>query len=179
MTGIELYQILSSYSDDEMCVWCHHYSPRTKKYIDTCKNNIHLLKTSESKDAEEMPLSRIITELPAIGDTSDISIMYFGNEYIAELHYKPDYSRIADVIDISDFDSKVFRKHFFSNIPKIEDIEEAELIYKVEEYFFLNFADDTEFIVCKDCNRKIHWLDVEGDLNDKFNKLLDKQCGSC
>lgn len=63
----------------------------------------------------------------------------------------------------------------FNHNPSGNDIKTAILIEKLESLF--EAKSIKEEFTCWECGRKIHWLDIKGDLYEKFNALDEKYCG--
>ena len=82
------------------------------------------------------------------------------------------YSHTEVYTEVDDWHEVIY---YFNHRPSGKDIKTAILIDKLETLF--ETKSIKEEFTCWECGRKIHWLDIEGDLFEKFNALDEKYCG--
>ena len=122
---------------------------------------------------ELLAKSNIETEIESVtkyeghADTSEIEIFKYtidGNiRYCAEFSYPtaPDDYCIETII--------------FDRIPSEDDIETITKIAHLE--LWMKVGKEKPEFTCWECERVTHWLDVKGDLFEKYNRLHDGHCG--
>lgn len=87
------------------------------------------------------------------------------DRYCAELSYR------------TDIDDYCIETHIFAQKPTAENVRDLRLIQKTQLYIEIGFLDlETEF-ECWKCGTWVHWLDSEGTLVARYNRMLRKHCG--
>lgn len=163
-TSNELFKLLYPKEWDEVK---DRYEPdkRTKKYLDSVKNNIGYIKTEA--DYNEIKINVVDKHFIWIGVTGDgyVSVgQDDNNNWIAQ------YS-IRTAID-----DYTIVKHYFNKKPSVKDILMTERLKDINWYFNYNGWDKNTFI-CWECGIRHHWLDCPGDLMEKWENFKERYCG--
>jgi hypothetical protein len=161
-TGIDIYREFFGWDDNRCCQESKGYDLRTQKYINSIKENIGFIDEKHGWD-EEKNMTEIFT-LKGWLNTSNIDI-----GKTTEGKWCAQYSIRTD---IDDYD---VGKLYFNHKPTRTDINTAELISEIELKFFLQ--DITPVFTCWECGRQVHWLDIEGNLKEKYEHLKEEYCG--
>ena len=145
----------------------HGYGERTGNYLQACKEIIGLI--DYSCDENLSPDLRGYAKFDKEDfDTGDIYLRSDCN------NKTPTFTAMFQVgPDIGTF--YVYR-YVFNRYPSMDSIMDAHLVHVIEMDF--SQGEYTEDYICCECGRKIsHWLDVEGGLGEKREKLKEKYCG--
>lgn len=141
-----------------------HYSLRTKKYIESVKNRIGLLRYTES-EIDSTPEGT-----PAEFDKIDeFKSGFYSDTEIGKLETGEWIAQTCYQFDIDGFG---VMKMFFDERPTVKTIKTALTIREYEHSFIR-----PEVFRCWECGHLRHWLDVPGDITEKFRHLEDKYCG--
>jgi hypothetical protein len=151
-------------NDEEYHIYKHGYGARTKKYLDACRGNIGFL---NHECGENLTIG---DDWENIGDfavnSSDIYMRRDERGYVAAYQIQ--------------FEDAVFEhRYIFDRRPTKKTVKDAELIVTVEMHFrSWNRDNEGESYTCWECGHTVaHWLDIEGGLKEKYEKLKDKYCG--
>lgn len=155
------------------------YDDRTSKYLTDVRNDIGWLGCNCGWDDIEALLKkhgvfdtanlRKIDTHDGYVNSSDIEIYTYNKDgvvrYCAQLSYT------------TNIDDYAIETHIFSKQPSRDDVLTARLAEKIE--FETKFGlKKTEF-ACWECGRHVHWLDCDGTLADKYERLKNSFCGFC
>lgn len=66
-------------------------------------------------------------------------------------------------------------RYMFKKAPTPEMILQANVLNQVYAYF--QTKQGTEYYICTECEKKLHWLDGEGDIEIKWERLKERDCG--
>lgn len=135
---------------------------RTEKYLDAVKRNIGLIEVKHGYDEERFDVQAeyriwINANSVEVGQLED-------GRWVAQ------YSRRTD---IDDYD---IVKMYFKKKPNKDDIITANLIDDIEFHFEFEGYDKVKF-QCWECGHEKHWLDIPGDINQKWSNYKDQYCG--
>jgi hypothetical protein len=139
----------------------HGCGERTKKYLDACKSNLSLLRSDGGEDL-----------------TIDKTWEKFADGYVGSEDFfrkETNGGWVAGFAVQYDIDGVYEHRYYFSKRPSRKDILTAKLIDDIKMKF--SFGDLQETFNCWECGKETHWLDVGGNLEEKFDKLKDKYCG--
>lgn len=148
---------------------------RTKKYFEKIRKNIgwesnnagwyDFQEILDSKAPGE--IAELIATYDGFANSTDIKIYAYNKnntkKYCAEFSYQ------------TDIDDYCIETHIFNKKPTLKDVLTAVSIND------LTFDFDTkrlnQIFTCWECGRKCHWLDIDGDLETKKERLKDEYCG--
>jgi len=150
---------------------------RTKNYFNKIKSNLgykgynaswYSIKEILEKKGylEESELKEIKTYNGYV-NSSDITV--YSYKINGELRYCAELSYQTDI------DDYCTETHIFNEFPKEKDIH---LIIDINslEFKFMYKRLEPEY-TCWECGRHLHWLDNEGNFENKKNRLEEKYCG--
>lgn len=121
-----------------------------------------------SEVLEKGKFSQVVNYEKAADDGSDIVVYAYENNegqkrYCAELSYRT---------GVDDYN---IEKHIFSSVPSLENIQTIRFIQSARADIKLGKLE-VDFN-CSKCGRKIHFLDLEGNLLDKKRLFQNRHCG--
>jgi hypothetical protein len=133
---------------------------RTKKYIETCKKNIGLIRMESGWDGIEF--------------TKDFELEVWINAGAVECGKNKAGEWVAQYGIRTDIDDYTIFSYFFNKKPDKRMILDIEAIYNLE-ITFARLGKDT--FKCWECGRALHWLDVKGTLREKIEAFEENYCG--
>lgn len=142
----------------------YHYSTRTRKYIESVMGRIGLMRYTESEidsTPEGTPAEFDKIDEFKSGFYSDTAIGKLETgEWIAQTCYRYDIDGFGVI------------KMYFDKRPTVKKVKTALTIREYEHSF-----SHHEVFRCWECGHLTHWLDVPGDITEKYSHLEDKYCG--
>lgn len=148
---------------------------RTKAYFDSLKKKMGHIRSGGGWDGVKDIMKKkhpdvkveLIDTYTGYVNSSDIDIYHYvldGKErYCAEFSYQ------------TAIDDYCIEIHIFDRKPTRQDIMDIVMMKDIE--FAIVFRGlQTEF-TCWECGLHAHWLDSEGTLAERFERLKDKYCG--
>lgn len=138
---------------------------RTKKYLDAVKKNIGLTKVEHGYDGF-LPKDKIqLSHKIWLNINGDVEVGEVDGQWLAEYSYRT---------DIDDYDICTY---FFDKKPTKKNILTAKLLEDIEFYFNYHGWNKNTF-TCWECGSKdVNWLDIEGNLETKWDQFKEKYCG--
>lgn len=150
---------------------------RSKNYLDAIRKNVGWLGYNAGwSDIEE------ILEKAGIADTAKLQLIctYKGyvnaNDIEIYSYYKDDEKRYCAQIGYqTDIDDYCIETHIFSKKPTEKDV------FLVRDINNLIFSFECRGLmptyICWECGNKTHWLDTDGDFEQKKHNLKEVYCG--
>jgi len=158
----EIYKHYFNWTDEELCLKFNNYDLKTKKYIEQTRKNLGFIREEHGYDEEKN--MKNVFKVAGWMNSSEVEIgMTSNGEWCAQYSVRT---------DIDDYD---ITRYYFSNKPTEKAIQIVELLSSLEFKFKFNRLN-YEFN-CWECGCKTHWLDINGDLFEKYNALEEKYCG--
>ncbi len=138
---------------------------RVTAYLTTVKQNIGFIDSKFEEEGEGIKFDKVEI-IPIWFNASDIEIG------------KDNQDRwVAEFSQRTDIDSYVVIDFIFNRKPTKKMIQTANLSHEIETYFNIHGWENNSF-TCWECGIKTnHWLDIEGDLETKWNNFKDRYCG--
>ena len=140
----------------------HGFDKRTGEYLDACKSALGLLDTFGS---DNLTINDDWERLDAGAfNSSDIYCKKVDQGFLAAFQVQ--------------FSVDGFWEHrfIFDKKPNRKMILDAHLIDEIRRSF--KMGEISESFTCWECGCEIeHWLDIDGDLRDKWDNLKEKYCG--
>lgn len=159
----KIYEEFFDWDEETWSMQLNGYGLRTKKYFDAIKKDIGFEEIVHGWDTEEFETS---SEYPYFGAIKTVEIgKTKENRWCAELGYQT---------AIDDYNEE---KIYFNRKPSVADVKTLRKIEKIR--MDIRFRIKKEIFRCYECGREIHWLDVEGGLDDKIFGLEERFCGFC
>ena len=162
-TRREIIKYLYSPTEEEWCLFENGHSLRTKKYLDSIKNKISLIKIDG------------ITEGKLEDIKNEEEIEPFTVDGRAFIGTNKDSLYVVQISYVTGVDSYYTDIYYFEKYPFRKNIETARKIREVESRFRIKELHET--FICKECQQEQHWLNVEGSLETKTHYLSEKYCG--
>ena len=158
--ALDLYREYYDWSEEDEYFHVHGFSKRTGSYLDAVLENIGYIKTIHGYDeadyeGETVALDAYFNASGELGLTKE-------GEWCASLHYQT---------AIDDYNVE---KIYFKNKPSTNDVRIAVDIKDLK--FKFAYKGLKEVFTCWECGHKRHWLDIEDDFTQKYNKLEEKCC---
>lgn len=165
-TGNEIYKEIFS-EPEEYCQWQNNFSLKTLKYLEEQEEKIGLI-SFEVKEYGEFKTTFNENEfvkvmMPPQIQTSSVKLYKHNDKYICVYVIQPD------------IDSFYEHRITFKNEPSLQNLKTALLIDEVKTDFDRGKIKET--FRCWECGRTVNWLDIDGDLKQKYYYALDKYCG--
>jgi len=66
-------------------------------------------------------------------------------------------------------------RYVFEKNPTPETILQANILNQIYAYF--HSKKGTEYYICNECGRRLHWLDNDGNIEIKWEHLKEQDCG--
>lgn len=167
VSGMELYEMFTDLTLEDMYIKYKHYDLRTKNYFDAILRNIGFVEDTSSYDSiadrdDVVRICRLETRPNVMNYRDTEIVLYKSNDYyIVEKFavYPPDdYSYIKVVFN---------QKPTLYDFKSWENVERAKIVLFNRGYKF----------TCWECGNKAHWLDVSGSLEEKIRCLEERYCG--
>jgi hypothetical protein len=148
---------------------------RTKAYLAAEKERIGYFHTNDSHYgiAEILKMKGYNAEVKKVAEYNrlymDANAIIYEYEaegklcYCAELSYRTE-------IDDYNVETIIFKK-----MPSEKDVVIARLIESIP--FYMQFKGLKPTFTCWECGRTVHWLDIEGDIEQKYKLWKEKYCG--
>lgn len=134
---------------------------RTKRYLKEWKDKIGLVSVKRGYEEEKL---NSVEEIKVYINTSDIKIgKNEGGMWVAQFSQR---------VGIDDYN---ITRMYFLNKPDASMIRMADLISNIENYFAVN--SDKVYFDCWECGCRSHWLDIDGDLKEKWDNFCEQYCG--
>lgn len=163
--GIEItpHELFKALFPEEWEKHKHRYEDkRTESYLEKVKNSIGLIDIKHGHEEE------------SLDSVSRISLFF--NTSTVEVGRNKDGVWVAQYTMRTDVDDYDIVRMYFKNKPYEDTIKNAALIDEIESYFYFRGYDKAKFR-CWECGREAHWLDIEGNLQEKWHGLSEQYCG--
>lgn len=163
--GIEIttHELFKALFPEEWEKHKHRYEDkRTESYLKKVKNSISLIDIKHGHEEESLD--------------SVSRILLFFNTSTVEVGRNKDGLWVAQYAMRTDIDDYVIVRMYFRNKPYADAIKTAALIDEIESYLFFGRYNKVKFH-CWECGREAHWLDIEGNLQEKWHLLNEQYCG--
>lgn len=161
-TGNKIYKEIYT-EPEEYCEFTHRCTLRTWNYLKNEMSNIGLISMEQNEFNEYLPEEELLYTINnpfySFINTNDINMYFINNEYVASF--------------ICQYDIDTFPEYRFTfkKEPTEEQILTAIVIHKIkssigitmDESYFSNWIGE-----------KIHWLDVDGDICEKYEKYINR-----
>lgn len=159
-TGIEIYDAIFEYSEDDKCKKLFNYGLKTKNYLDGCKAKIGCLKIDCGEELDELEDIKMVT----IDNGYSVDVGKCKNEDIYCAQY---VARIA-------IDDYMVVKYYFKQRPNIAQIELIDDISRIEQK--LGNGQLAEEFTCWECGNRMHWVDTFNNFKDRKEALYNRCC---
>lgn len=149
--------------EDLRCALEYGYSSASKKYIELVMQDIGLIKYTDASNGS-------MTEE---GNPTDFDIIYKYNLFlnaeteIGKIEQNVWIAQTCHQIEIDDF---AVIKMYFSHKPSESDLRTAFAIRRFE-------FKPVEVFRCYECGRMVNWLELDGNIIEKYNKAEERYCG--
>jgi hypothetical protein len=137
---------------------------RTKLYLGETKESIGLVKSIVESEGDGLKFN----------EEEIMDIWVNANE--VRIGKDEEGNWIAEYSLRTDIDAYVMFSYSYNSKPTEKMIMTTRLLDDIEIYFGINGWDKHTFN-CWECGNRVHWLDAEGDLQEKWDKFIDKYCG--
>ena len=121
----------------------------------------------KKKGVLESAKLEILETLEGFLNSSEFTVYQYENDgdvrYCAEFGYQ------------TDMDDYTIETLIFNKQPSLENIHTIISINDLE--FMFKFKRLLPKFKCWECGRVVHWVDLDGDFEEKRDKLEDKYCG--
>lgn len=160
-TGIEIYDAVFEYSEEDKCKLLFGYGLKTKNYLEGCKAKVGYIETDCGEEWDELENSE---SLSYCLNTSNIEVgkCKDKNIYCAQYFIR------------TDIDDYMIVKHYFKEKPNRSKIELIEDISQIEQKLRTGML--SEEFTCWECGNKIHWVDTFNNFADRKEALYDRCC---
>lgn len=156
------YYDLRNNRDLECCLK-HGYSYRSRKYIEGVMENIGLEKYTDANNGS-MCDEGVPTEIDV---EYQWTLFFNADTNVGKLDDDTWIAQTCFRIDIDDF---VVIKMYFNHSPSQNDLETAFAIRQFE-------LKPVEVFYCWECGKMTNWLELEGDINKKYEMSRENYCG--
>lgn len=163
-TRRELIQEVYALSEEEMIAYEYGYDKRTHDYLNSVKAHIGLIDISSGTEyygekiiKNETTKSYAVNFANASGYLSKVD-----NNFVVQI-----LMSIGDDISVDSFT--------FDKYPSLGNFETAWELHKIANDFTYKKLPLT--YQCGECGKKVHWLDIKGNFNEKIEHLEDRYCG--
>ena len=160
-TGIEIYDAIFEYSEDDKCKKLFNYGLKTKNYLDGCKAKIGYIETNCGEEWDELEDSKALSYCL---NTSNIEVGKCKGKGIF----------CAQYLIRTDIDDYMIVKHYFKEKPNRSKIELIEDISQIEQKLRTGML--SEEFTCWECGNKIHWVDTFNTFEDRKEALYNRCC---
>lgn len=75
----------------------------------------------------------------------------------------------------TDIDDYNIARYYFNKKPTENTVRTIEKLIELDYLFFIGQCKPV--YICWECGRETHWLDIEGDLDEKISALKERYCG--
>jgi len=145
------------------------FDKRTYDYLKTCKENLRLIDVKYGHDGEDFEKQfsyRIWADLTGSG-VVEVGQLENGN-WVAEFSYR------------CGIDDYVIVDMYFEKKPTKKDITTAKLIENIFDHLiFPRWEPFHMTFTCWECGSTVHWLDIPGSLEKKWECYQEKYCNCC
>jgi hypothetical protein len=156
-----IYKEVYSWDDDTLCRKFYGYDHRTAKYFEAVKNNMGFVRESHGYEEEDLR------------DSYEVKV--WDNASPVEIGKTKDGLWCAQFSQRTNVDDYDITRFYFRNKPTKTNIVTLNLISQIEMDFMMRTMK-LEFN-CWECGRHVHWLDVPGDIFEKYECAKDERCG--
>lgn len=163
--GLDLYSEYYNFQNDKDLECCckYGYSTKSREYIEAVMKEIGLnyyTDTSNGSMCEEGD--------PTVFDIDCIYNLYFNAQTeVGQLHADLWIAQTCYRTEIDDF---AVIKMYFNHKPSESDLRKAFVIRKFEHH-------PIEVFTCWECNHMVNWLELDGDIEEKYNMAQECYCG--
>jgi hypothetical protein len=158
---VDIHREFYGLDDEALCMKMHGYDLRTEKYLKAVKENIGFIEEKHGWDDEK------------INNPQTISI--WANASDVEIGQTEDDRWCAQWSVRTAVDDYCISRLYFNRKPTRNDILTVHKLSDLEMNFGLHRMKPV--FECWECGRKVHWLDIEGDFNEKLTALNESYCG--
>jgi len=137
---------------------------RTKAYLAKVKESIGLVESIVESEGDGLKFN----------EERVINIWINANE--VRIGKDEQLRWIAEFSVRTDIDSYTMYDFVFNREPTKKMILTVKLLNDIETYFSI-YGWDKHTFRCWECGNDAYWLDIEGDLEKKWDSYIDKYCG--
>lgn len=167
ITTMDLHKWFVPEEDFKQLIMRWYPDERTNKYLDAVKKNIGLIRVEHGYDSNlpEDKIQYCFKPWYNLTGSGNVDVGEVNGEWLAEYAYR---------INIDDYDICTY---FFNKKPTEKNIKTVKLLEEIESYFFMKGWNNNTF-TCWECGcPNVNWLDIPGDLQEKWDAFQDKYCG--
>lgn len=145
------------------CCFKYGYSPRSRKYIETIMSEIGLINYTDASNGSMCEDGNptdfdVVCKYNLFMNAETKIGMLESNLWIAQTCYQ---------IETDDF---AVIKMYFNHNPSDAELRTAFTVRKFE-------LNPIEVFTCYECGRLTNWLELQGDINQKYDMAVEKYCG--
>lgn len=149
------------HNEELACCFHHGHTKRSHQYIEDVMSEIGLIKFVDYNDTAPNE--------EGFADTDAKKLFSMGYEDVCVGKLKNSLW-LAETIHRDGIDGYLIIRMYFNHMPNVKELLAA---FTIRRFAYRPM----EISVCRECGRRFHWLDVEGDIQDKYEKALDHYCG--
>lgn len=145
------------------CCFKYRYSSRSREYIESVMKEIGLIKYTEASNGS----------MSADGEPTMFEILH---EYNLFMNATTEVGKLEDGLWIAqtcyqiEIDDFAVIKMYFDHDPSVNNIRKAFAIRSFE-------SKPIEIFTCWECGRLTNWLDINGDIDKKYEMARERYCG--